>query len=72
LAYLLAGRIDSAKKFLRELHELTPKAYVSPVAFAYIYIFLGEIDKAFDSLEKAVDEPDGMVMNVSVVPMLIE
>jgi Tfp pilus assembly protein PilF len=63
-AYALAGRVDDAKKVLDELHELARKTYISPMALAYIYILLGETDNAFDWLEKAVDERDGMIINI--------
>jgi hypothetical protein len=42
------------------------------MAVAYIYIWLGEIDKAFDWLEKAGDERDGMIINILVVDILFD
>jgi len=66
-AYALAGRVDDAKKVFDELHELVRKTYISPMALAYIYILLGETDNAFDWQEKAVDERDGMIINILVV-----
>jgi eukaryotic-like serine/threonine-protein kinase len=57
-AFALSGRIDAARVLLSELQNLAQKAYVSPSSFAMIYIGLGEIDKAFDYLEAAVDEHD--------------
>jgi tetratricopeptide (TPR) repeat protein len=63
-AFLLAGRVDDGKRILGEMHELAARTYVSPMALAYFYILLGEMDKAFDWVEKAVDEHDGMIMNV--------
>jgi serine/threonine-protein kinase len=63
-AYAVTGRITEAKKILDELHELAEKAYVPPYAFLSIYFGLGEMDIAFNWLEKVVDERDGMICNV--------
>ena len=70
MAYALAGRIGDAKKILGELHQIAQEKYVSPVAFAGLYLRFGEINKVFDWLEKAVDERDGMIMNFIVVHFL--
>jgi adenylate cyclase len=69
--YAGAGRVSEARKLLRELHELDPKTYVPPSSFASIHYGLGEIDKAFDWIEKAVDERDAWVLHLGVDPSLI-
>jgi eukaryotic-like serine/threonine-protein kinase len=61
LAYARAGRIYEAQKLLKELAEQEKKTYVLPSAFARIYLGLGEIDKGFDWLEKAVQERDVLI-----------
>jgi serine/threonine protein kinase/Tfp pilus assembly protein PilF len=67
-AYARAGQIDKAKKFLAELQGLAQKEYVIPSSFALIYLGLGEIDQAFDWMEKGVDELDQTVIgNVSPI-----
>ena len=66
--YTLAGRIAEAKKILDELHELARKTYVLPYVFVLIYFGLGEMDKALDWIEKEIDEQDGMIMNILVMP----
>jgi hypothetical protein len=53
---------------LQELQELARKAYVPPSSFASIYFGLGEIDRGFDWLEKAVDERDGLIVHIHVDP----
>jgi tetratricopeptide (TPR) repeat protein len=60
-AYALVGQISKARKFLGELLELSEKIYVPPMAIAWIYGALGEAESAFDWMEKAVDERDGLV-----------
>jgi tetratricopeptide (TPR) repeat protein len=67
--YGLAGRTGEAQKVLAELQDLAQKAYVSPFQFARIYIGLGEIDRALDWLETAVEEHDSMVFLLPVLPL---
>ena len=68
VAYALAGRIGEARKLLEELQDLAQKAYVPPWSFAVIYFGLGEIDRGFDWLEKAVDERDALILHFHVDP----
>jgi serine/threonine protein kinase/Tfp pilus assembly protein PilF len=70
MAYFLADRIDDSKNLLNKLLDLAQKEYVSPMGIAYIYILFDEKDKAFDWLERAYEERDGMIMNIHVVPLI--
>lgn len=63
-AYAKAGKIEEAKKHLRELQDLAQREYVIPSSFASIYLGLGEIDQAYDWLEKAVDELDNTILDL--------
>jgi TolB-like protein/Flp pilus assembly protein TadD/predicted Ser/Thr protein kinase len=67
----IAGRIDEAKKILRELQELSQKTFVPAISFAGIYLVLGEIDQAFDWFEQAVEEHYSMLPHVLTGPMFI-
>jgi TolB-like protein/DNA-binding winged helix-turn-helix (wHTH) protein/Flp pilus assembly protein TadD len=60
LGYALAvsGRHDQARQVLAELHEQAQHTYVRPLAFAWVFIGLGEKDQAFAWLEKAHAERD--------------
>jgi len=53
-AYALAGRKADAVKVLKQLQEISSRAYVPPYFFATIYADLGERDRAFDWLDKAL------------------
>jgi serine/threonine protein kinase/Tfp pilus assembly protein PilF len=64
----MIGRRDETRKLLKELEELAAKAYVPPSSFAHIYLALGEIEKCFDWLEKAIEERDGFAFNLHVQP----
>jgi len=68
-AYARAGWVSEAQKLLEELQRLAQKAYVQPIAFSTIYSGLGEIDKVFDWIEKALDARDSMVLAVCVEPL---
>jgi tetratricopeptide (TPR) repeat protein len=49
----LAGRTDEAQQVLRELQETAFGQKVDPVAFAFIYMGLGERDRVIAWLRKA-------------------
>jgi len=56
--YAVTGRTNEAKKMLEELQGLSEKMYVSPWGFAVIHMGLGQIDQAYEWLEKAYKERD--------------
>jgi len=64
-----ADRIGETQKMLAELHEQAQNEYVPALAFACIYQGLGEIDKAFDWLEKAVDEFSALFLELHGGPI---
>ena len=68
VAYARAGRTGEARKLLEELNDRAQKTNVPPSMFAHIYFCLGESDKAFDWLEKAVDEQDALILHFQVSP----
>ncbi len=55
-AYLLAGRRQDAEVVLRELEELSRQRYVSQVTVAGIHLGLGQGDRAWESLDRAVED----------------
>jgi TolB-like protein/DNA-binding winged helix-turn-helix (wHTH) protein/Flp pilus assembly protein TadD len=67
-AYALAGRKDEAWKILDELKEASKQRYVSPFAFALIYIGLGDKDQAFEWLNKTADEDPYRIAFLKVNP----
>jgi adenylate cyclase len=54
--YAVTGRRAGALKILQRLDEMEKHRYVSRFAHVYIYIGLGDKDKAFEWLEKAYQE----------------
>lgn len=55
-AYASGGEIDGATSILQDLERRTTSEYVAPVLLSWIYAHIGEIDKAFEWLEKAYAE----------------
>src|SRR5438876_1162665 len=57
-AYAISGDRAKAEVVLRELEQLAKRQYVSPTAFATIYLGLGQKEKCLDWLEKAYEQQD--------------
>src|SRR6184192_480888 len=57
-AYAISGDRAKAEEALRELEELAKRQYVSPTAFATIYLGLGQKEKCLDWLERAYEQQD--------------
>jgi TolB-like protein/DNA-binding winged helix-turn-helix (wHTH) protein/Tfp pilus assembly protein PilF len=68
LAYGLAGRKREANKVLKELSQLQQQRYVTPMAFTYVYIGLGDKDQSFAWLEKAYQERSNPIAFFKVNP----
>jgi serine/threonine-protein kinase len=57
-AYAISGERAKAEEALRELEQLAKRQYVSPTAFATIYLGLGQKEKCLDWLEKSYEQQD--------------
>jgi eukaryotic-like serine/threonine-protein kinase len=57
-AYARVGRIGEAQKILKELEDIAQDTYVPATTYAIVYMGLGQTERAFDWLDKAVDERD--------------
>jgi len=57
-AYAISGDRVRAEQALRELEQVAKRQYVSPTAFATIYLGLGQKEKCLDWLEKAYEQQD--------------
>jgi adenylate cyclase len=67
-AYAASGRRDEALKILSELKQMSGNKYVGPYDLAILYTGLGEKDKAFEQLDKAIEERSGWVIYLNVEP----
>ncbi|HSE33920.1 MAG TPA: tetratricopeptide repeat protein, partial [Pyrinomonadaceae bacterium] len=61
-AYSLAGRRDEALKILDQLFEMRERQYAAPFNIARVYAGLGDNDRAFEWMEKAIEERDADVV----------
>jgi tetratricopeptide (TPR) repeat protein len=59
------GRIDEARTLMKEA-ERDPES--SPVAFAYYHMYLGDVDLAFELLDKACEARDAYLYAIKVDP----
>jgi adenylate cyclase len=57
-AQAFSGDRAKAEQTLRELEDLAKRQYVSPIAFATIYLGLGQKQKCLDWLEKSYEQQD--------------
>jgi tetratricopeptide (TPR) repeat protein len=60
----LSDKADEARTLLDRLHNLAAKGYVPPTSYAWIHLGLGETDRAFEWLDRAVDECDQYMMPI--------
>ena len=68
-AYAVSGKTAEAKQVLNDLQQVQAQRYVSPYTVAAIHAGLGDQDKAFESLETAVEGRDIWLMNLKVDPV---
>jgi serine/threonine-protein kinase len=69
-AYAMAGRVEDARRVLARLDELRRTGFVSAHGSAVIHVALGETDRAFEWLERAIEERDSGLVWLRVNPRL--
>ena len=67
--YATVGDIAKVQEILKQLEEFAKTSYVPSYLIARIYLGLGERDRAFELLEKALDERYGYLAYLDVEPM---
>lgn len=67
-AFALSGQKDKARVLLQELEILSKTRFVPPTALVAIYAGLGEIDKAFEWMDKGFEERESGVPFYKVTP----
>ena len=65
-AYAASGRIEDARTILERVNDLARDFYVSPYSLARIHVGLGDIDGAFEALEKTYQERHGILTYLKV------
>lgn len=69
-AYARAGRVEEARRCLRELEQKLEEGPVGTYEVALIYAGLGEKDRALDWLERAYQAHDNGMISLEVDPAL--
>jgi tetratricopeptide (TPR) repeat protein len=69
-SYARAGKHREARQMLAQLEGLSNRQYVPSYFIAMIHLGLGDLDRTFEWLEKAVEERSGFLAFVRVEPML--
>jgi Flp pilus assembly protein TadD len=62
------GRRADAEQTLKDLEELSLRAYVPATSFAVVYTALGDRARALDALERGLAEHDFSMAQVKVAP----
>jgi serine/threonine-protein kinase len=66
--YAVAGRRAEAEKIMHELQAEAKQRHVNSSAFALIYTGLGDKDRAFEFLQKEVEENKVLPIFINVLP----
>jgi tetratricopeptide (TPR) repeat protein len=66
----LGGKAAEARDVLGRLEMMTTRTFVPPTSFAWTYLGLGETDRAFDWLDRAVEGRDQFMMPIRSYPFL--
>lgn len=68
--YALNGNVNEAREILHQLRDLAKQRYISPSAFILIHLALGEKERAFDWLDKAIEKRDFDLCLLKIDPKL--
>jgi hypothetical protein len=63
-----AGQTTEAYELLREIHSRESTEYVWPVGIAWAYARLGQMDRAFEYLERGYEDRAGFMIWISCEP----
>ena len=69
-AHATFGNRAEALRLLAKLGEIAKRDYVSPYDMAVIHVGLGELDRAFEWLDRGYEERSGWMIYVTVDPQL--
>jgi TolB-like protein/Tfp pilus assembly protein PilF len=69
MLYAMAGRKDQARQLLAQIDLAGQQGYVSPIYRAIVYMGLGETDRAFEWLARAVECHDPHILHLPAKPI---
>ncbi len=64
-----AGDKEKALMLLEELNAAAAQAYVAPISWVMIYLGMGDVERAFEWLEKAAEARDPLLCYLKVGPI---
>jgi TolB-like protein/Tfp pilus assembly protein PilF len=64
-----SGNVAEARALLEQLRRMAATTYVPPTAFAWIHLGLGDVDSAFEWLDRAIDARDQLMMPIKSYPI---
>ena len=67
-SYALAGRREDSLRLLLDADEIAKTKYVSPYSIAAVHVALGDFDRAFEWLDRAVEQRDRALIWIKVAP----
>jgi len=68
-AYALAGDRVAGLQVLDQLHDRARRYDISSLHMAYVHVGLGNVDRAFEWLEKSYQERAGLLVFLKVEPI---
>ena len=69
-AYATVGETEQARNILSELEDRSTKEYVQSMYFTWVYMGLGEVDKAFDYMHQAYEERSWWLVYCRILPAM--
>jgi TolB-like protein/tetratricopeptide (TPR) repeat protein len=63
-----SGDVAEARAILAQLHAVAEQTYIPASCFAWIHLGLGELEKCFEWMNRAVDERDPMMTPIRSYP----
>jgi len=64
-----AGQDDQARRYEKELIDISRQVYVSPASYACIYAGMGDLDAAFKWMERSYDERTPAIRGLKTDPL---
>jgi pentatricopeptide repeat protein len=67
-AYCSSGNFEEARTLMNELEKKSATEYVAGTYFGLSAAYLGDLDKAFNALEKAYNDLDAHILTIKAAP----
>ncbi len=68
VAYYQIGKKAQADKLFESLKQRSKQEYIFPMSFCWIHLVRGDLDQAYEWLERACEEHDSILVWILAVP----